>query len=294
MSRKSTKIQLITAALVLIAIMNGTLLKAENYECNISVNGEQDAVTKWLINCADGPTNTAITLIRDPEGLFEAGRSSGNPHAGVDIKLKLESSNQCLNNRSYSADDLAVRAIADGKVAYSRLNIGLCPEKCPPDKNPVTDECPRECPPGRDPLSTTGYGLTVIIDHGNGIYSLYAHLAQDRKTIQCLPDAAVIKGETMPHKVGDNVKKGDIIGYIGQLDPELGKWDHGTGNATQTKDPAQVHFEIFHTEPGKISNVAISDIIDRSRRGGLNPTIFLRKVFEPKLSAPTGLKVVNQ
>lgn len=50
---------------------------------------------------------------------------------------------------------------------------------------------------------TTSYGKYVIIDHGGGISSLYAHMSK----IGC--------------SVGDNVKQGDVIGYVG-----------ATGNAT--------------------------------------------------------------
>jgi len=286
----------LASALALIATMNGALLKAEQPMCGISLMDDQTAVTEWLKRCAASPTDAAVTLIRDPEGLFGAGRSSGKPHQGVDIKLRQNSSNQCLDTRSYSADNLAVRAIAPGTVAYSRLNVGLCPKNCQPDKNPETDECPRECPPNRDPLSTTGLGLTIILDHGNGLYSLYAHLAQDRQTIQCLPDNAIVDGKTMPYQMGNAVKKGDIIGYIGKLGPEHEKWDKPTGNATQTNDPAQVHFEIFITAPGKNSKGAIKDIIDPSRRGILDPTDFLKKVLsdsktKSSLSAPGNLKL---
>ncbi|MBN2418464.1 MAG: M23 family metallopeptidase [Deltaproteobacteria bacterium] len=42
------------------------------------------------------------------------------------------------------------------------------------------------------------YGLTVVLDHGQGLSSLYGHLS------------------TIDVKVGDPVKKGDILGYSGQ------------------------------------------------------------------------------
>lgn len=295
MQRKSKNIQVIVAALI--AIINSAILKAaEDFECKVSPMNSQDAITNWLKKCATSPTNSKNTLIRDPDGLFCAPRLSGTPHQGVDIKLKLNSSNECMiDTRKYSAKDLAVRAVASGKVAYSRLNNGSCPKG--------------GCPPDRDPLSTTGLGLTVIIDHGNGLYSLYAHLAQDRNTIQCLPDSEVLTGETMPHKVGDCVEKGEIIGYIGQLGSDLEKWDRPTGNATQTTDPAQIHFEIFQTNQGKSSTGSIKDIIDPSNRGVLDPSDFLKHVLgldpptyttEPAcrplstLNAPTNLRFYTE
>jgi murein DD-endopeptidase MepM/ murein hydrolase activator NlpD len=42
------------------------------------------------------------------------------------------------------------------------------------------------------------YGLTVVIDHGQGLSSLYGHLSQTTLA------------------VNDQVKKGDIVGYTGQ------------------------------------------------------------------------------
>jgi murein DD-endopeptidase MepM/ murein hydrolase activator NlpD len=59
--------------------------------------------------------------------------------------------------------------------------------------------------------SAAGYGLHVIIDHGNGLVSLYAHL-----------DSVVISG-------GDAVASGDVIGAVGS-----------TGNSTGP----HLHFEL--------------------------------------------------
>jgi murein DD-endopeptidase MepM/ murein hydrolase activator NlpD len=60
------------------------------------------------------------------------------------------------------------------------------------------------------------YGLTVIIEHGGGDYSIYGSLDQ----------AAVTKGAT--------VAKGQTIGTVGVSDPELGP---------------HLHFEIRHGGP---------------------------------------------
>lgn len=64
------------------------------------------------------------------------------------------------------------------------------------------------------PLGT--YGLTIIVDHGGGDYSIYGSLA----------DAQVREGQT--------VTKGEAIGTVGISDPEL---------------PAHLHFEIRHGGP---------------------------------------------
>ncbi len=50
------------------------------------------------------------------------------------------------------------------------------------------------------------YGLTVVVDHGQGLTSLYGHLS------------------SMEVKVGDSVTKGDIVGYSGSTGLALG--DH--------------------------------------------------------------------
>lgn len=69
--------------------------------------------------------------------------------------------------------------------------------------------------------STVGYGNTVVIDHGNGMRTRYAHFAA----------LAVIKG--------DIVTKGEIIGYEGS-----------TGNSTG----CHVHFEVW------VNNVAVNPL----------------------------------
>lgn len=62
-----------------------------------------------------------------------------------------------------------------------------------------------------------GYGNHVEIDHGEGYQTLYAHM---------------ITG-SMQVKVGDQVKKGDIIGYVGS-----------TGNSSGP----HLHFEVRNNE----------------------------------------------
>ena len=57
-----------------------------------------------------------------------------------------------------------------------------------------------------EPFGT--YGLTVIIEHPGGDYSVYGSL------------------EKVTVKKGDVVSKGDVIGYVGSTDPELGPHLH--------------------------------------------------------------------
>lgn len=47
-------------------------------------------------------------------------------------------------------------------------------------------------------INKTGYGVTVIVDHGNGYQTVYCNLAEDLKV-----------------KEGDKVSKGQVIGVVG-------------------------------------------------------------------------------
>jgi murein DD-endopeptidase MepM/ murein hydrolase activator NlpD len=53
-----------------------------------------------------------------------------------------------------------------------------------------------------------GYGRTVIVDHGHGIRTLYAHLAGFATT------------------VGDHVLRGDLIGFVGRSGRTTGSHLH--------------------------------------------------------------------
>jgi murein DD-endopeptidase MepM/ murein hydrolase activator NlpD len=52
------------------------------------------------------------------------------------------------------------------------------------------------------------YGLTVILEHGNGYYSIYSHLQ----------GAAV--------KAGDDVRKGQVLGAVGGENSDYGPHLH--------------------------------------------------------------------
>jgi murein DD-endopeptidase MepM/ murein hydrolase activator NlpD len=60
-----------------------------------------------------------------------------------------------------------------------------------------------------DPFgSMTGYGIAIVIDHGYGFETLYAHLS--KRLVN----------------TGDSVKRGQIIGYLGNTGPSTGPHLH--------------------------------------------------------------------
>jgi len=83
--------------------------------------------------------------------------------------------------------------------------------------------------------ATEGYGFTLIIDHMNDYYTLYAHL--DSKS---------------PLEPGVHVAGGDIIGRVGH-----------SGNASGLDEGVrdQVHFEVIHAPSGMLDYLGIR-IID--------------------------------
>lgn len=72
-----------------------------------------------------------------------------------------------------------------------------------------------------------GYGYTVIMDHGNDFYTLYAHLRKES-----------------PRAIGEWVEGGERIGAVGR-----------SGNAMRVPKEFQyqLHFEIIHAPSGLMS-----------------------------------------
>ncbi len=71
----------------------------------------------------------------------------------------------------------------------------------------------------KDDASVSAYGNEVTIDHGNGLYSVYAHLKYEK--VDGTPGVIV--------EVGDTVTTGQVIGFMGN-----------TGNSSAT----HLHFEL--------------------------------------------------
>ena len=160
------------------------------------------------------PTNTSSSLLRGGPGafLFDRGTNTEGDaqlHSGVDI---------VANQSSMDKETYKVMATSDGTVAYSRVNGG----------------------------AALGYGYTVIIDHGNDHYTLYAHLA--------------IQASQGLVKVGDQVSKGQTIGYMA----DLANGEKSSGNVlasvVQPFDKIQLHIEVFNAPSGRSSTGAIQPI----------------------------------
>jgi murein DD-endopeptidase MepM/ murein hydrolase activator NlpD len=222
-----------------------------------------DSVT---FSCMSPPTNPTQTRLRKPSGRFHQPRDGGGLHTGVDLILQQEAL-ECLGSTAkFPPEAFHVYAVAPGRVAYARFNSG-CVQG--------TKGCD---------YFEKGLGLTVIIEHDAGIYSLYAHLAQNTKQNACYPAAIKDAGQTMLVKVGQTVEAGQLIGYLGQLTsltkPDADKYDGPTGNALRTQQPVQLHFELFKAAAGASTKEAfqISEIVPKAQRGQIDPTVFIKQL----------------
>jgi murein DD-endopeptidase MepM/ murein hydrolase activator NlpD len=174
----------------------------------VHAQAHANACQKLVVSVA--PTDVAKTFMRKGFGEFGASRKGGESlHKGVDI------------TRSTSDSDpeaTAVYAVAAGKIAYSRVNGS----------------------------ATTGYGNLVVVDHGNGCYSAYAHLASK-------PFTPSKPGGDLLVKVADKVTAGQKIGYFVDIKADT----TSTGNAVST-DPAareQVHFQMMEAPSGRGASI---------------------------------------
>ncbi|MGI6855167.1 M23 family metallopeptidase [Mesorhizobium sp. 1B3] len=152
------------------------------------------------------PTDKSRTFIRLGAGEFGSARGS-KTHTGVDI----------LTRASYpDREAYAVYALGAGTVAYAKFN-GV-----------TLDD---------------GFGNTIVVDHGNDCYSMYAHLASDPFTPMNDESSALLMSK------GQTVAKGELIGYF--VDQTVGV--HSTGNAMRTAAGArwQTHFELWHAPSGR-------------------------------------------
>jgi murein DD-endopeptidase MepM/ murein hydrolase activator NlpD len=148
------------------------------------------------------PTLLQNTLLRGSEGQFGAPRTGGKTHQGIDIVAIVSSPDKSTYQ---------VRATAPGVVAYAQNN---------------------------GTAANPGYGYTIVIDHQNGFYTLYAHLAPNASS------GIVVLGQP--------VNAGDLLGYLADL--ANGEKSSGNARAVAPYDRIQLHFECFETDPGRSSS----------------------------------------
>jgi len=100
-----------------------------------------------------------------------------------------------LFNIDRDLSDIPIHTIAKGVVVYARTG---CPSSTQFSDNTVLREC------------GAGWGNHLVIDHGNNIYSRYGHMRFD----------GVYK------RVGDKVKKDEIVGLMGNSGRSEGRHLH--------------------------------------------------------------------
>lgn len=163
------------------------------------------------------PTDVRDQSIRTVHGVWGAPRpGQPGPHKGVDLVF----------SETFREDsDYAVKAVAAGTIAYAQVNEAF-----------------------------SGYGLVVVIDHGNNCYSFYAHLAHlahpVAEAINPLDPYGLWK-----YKLGDSISAGQIIGYL-----RNSEWQaDSTGNAGRldATNRRQLHFSLIEAPPGRTSTVKL-------------------------------------
>jgi len=177
------------------------------------------------------PTSVADSALRGGPGAFGSPSPDGKKHTGVDIVSKKTS----MDKNVYR-----VLAVSSGVVAYAGHN-----GKVEPDG------------------PTKGYGYTVIIDHDDDLYTLYAHLAY-------LSSSNLVK-------VGDHVKTGQIIGYMADLAINEKSSGNVLAAVVGKYDKIQLHFEEFRAPSGRHSSASINDDIKKIDFDLIDPTSELKK-----------------
>jgi murein DD-endopeptidase MepM/ murein hydrolase activator NlpD len=176
------------------------------------------------------PTDKNKTFIRKGFGEYGAPRKgSESSHLGVDITR---------NTSDADSEATAVYSVSAGTVVYSQINGS----------------------------ETDGYGNVVVVDHGNGCYSLYAHLAGK-------PITPRKRGGNMFVARGASVVAGQKIGYFVDIKSDTSS----TGNAVRTDSAAreQMHFAFIEAVPGQKNPASIKEIVGPSG-AVVDPTAVLK------------------
>lgn len=152
------------------------------------------------------PTRTTYSLLRGGPGAFNARRGDAL-HSGIDI---------VANQSSMDKEIYKVVSIRAGKVAYTKINGS----------------------------NSEGYGYTIVIDHGDDFYSLYAHLA--------------VKASAGLVRIGDTVSQGQTIGYLADLANNEKSSGNVRSDVVLAFDKIQLHFEVFRAPSGRESTSSLA------------------------------------
>ena len=178
------------------------------------------------------PTVLANTHIRKGPGEYGSDRSwSGGGNKHTGVDI-------VMNQSSSDPVSYEIRAIAPGTIAYAKDN--------------------------------GAYGNVVIIDHNNGCYSLYAHLANQPFTPNKPGGDAFVK---LGQQVSGGQKVGYMLNIVGDTDP--------SGNAAKVGDPTariQTHFSLFTAPAGKKSTGQIIGPILATKDDYVDPTALLKRL----------------
>jgi len=96
-----------------------------------------------------------------------------------------------------------------------------------------------------DSILKTGYGISVIIEHPNGLRTVYSNLAESTTD----EDGNVVSAIKV--KTGDTVKCGDVIGYAGDT----------AQREMVSIEGSHIHFEVLKNVNGEYQTVSPKDYI---------------------------------
>ena len=185
-----------------------------------------------LLGGGRSPTDTAVTTIRAGAGAYGAPRD-WKVFGNTHTGVDI-----VMNQSSSVPNAYQVSAIADGTVAYVRDN--------------------------------GAFGNLIVLDHGNGCYSLYAHLANK-------PFTPTEPGGNAFVKFKQRVTRGERIGYMRNL---AGDTD-SSGNAQKVGDltaRTQTHFALFEAPAGRSSTGTLKPDLLPGDSAYVDPTPFLEGV----------------
>lgn len=179
--------------------------------CKEFVSADQEYAPIQVVDEGVPQGSDRLTWVRPTYAQYEApfSGSPGSPagHESIDYV-----------NTNAELAEVAVVAAAAGRVAYVRSG-------CPQSRMFGPNRQRREC--------GAGWGNHVVVDHGDGVFSRYAHLAP----------------RVIPVRVGDRVEAGQLLGQMGNtgrsdtrhLHVELGVAETNPDACAPSQSFARVH-----------------------------------------------------